>query len=356
VLLSFTKVPGTVALTYDDGPSDLSNKLLDIFDQYNGKATFFINGNNKGRGMIDDPSTGWSAIIQRMFKQGHQVASHTWSHQSLDTISGAQRQAQIVYNEIAFGNILGRYPTYIRPPYSQCASDCQALMTDLAYHVINFDVDIEDAIGHPDLQTSINDFSGNLTTKSNPDSDSMLVIGHETSFDTVNKITETMLKLINTKGFKAVTVGECLDDPKSNWYRHMDGSLDPAPPGQQKTISDKLSTSPSTKAASVQSQSAATSSTISPLGTKIADQTIFSTSQPAIFATQGVQSSSISQTHPAIAIKSTSPSPSTTNLTSSTSLVIASTAKSSAPALAQWDIGLFLLVVGSTGTILNYVA
>lgn len=71
------KVPGTVAITYDDGPSEFSNKLLDIFEQYNGKATFFINGNNKGRGDVSDPGTGWPATIKRMDKQGHQIGFHT---------------------------------------------------------------------------------------------------------------------------------------------------------------------------------------------------------------------------------------------------------------------------------------
>jgi peptidoglycan/xylan/chitin deacetylase (PgdA/CDA1 family) len=334
----YPKVPGTVAITYDDGPSEYSTKVLDLFDQYNGKATFFINGNNKGRGMIDDPNTGWPAIIQRMYKQGHQVASHTWSHQSLDIINGQQRQAQMVYNEIALGNILGRYPTYMRPPYSQCASECQSLMADLGYHIVNFDVDIEDAINHPDLQASINDFSGNLTSKSDPASDNLLVIGHETSPDTVNKITEMMLKSINSRGFKAVTVGECLDDPKSNWYRHLDGSLDPAPSPQPKMTPTKpsISTSPPTLAA--------TSSTTTTYGAKGPESAVF-LAQSASANTKTAESSSVSQTHPAIATKSPSLSPSTTSLSSSTSTDKPGAAKSSSPATVLLDNGRSFFIV-----------
>jgi peptidoglycan/xylan/chitin deacetylase (PgdA/CDA1 family) len=350
VLLTYPKVPGTIAITYDDGPSEFSTKLLDIFDEYNGKATFFVNGNNKGRGMIDDPSTGWPAIIQRMYKQGHQVASHTWSHQSLDTINGQQRQAQMVYNEIALGKILGRYPTYMRPPYSQCASECQALMADLGYHVINFDVDIEDAIKNPDLQASINDFSGNLTNKSDPRSNNMLVIGHETSPDTVNKITEMMLKSISSKGFKAVTVGECLDDPKSNWYRHMDGTLDPAPPPQPKTPLNRpsVSTSPVTKAASVSMQLAATSFAITAFATKKPDS--------SIPIAQSAESDSVSQTHPANAIKPSSLSLPATNLSSSTSANKAGAAKSLSPATALLGNRVSFFVIVLVGIMVNCVS
>jgi hypothetical protein len=259
--------------------------------------------------MIDDPGTGWPAIIQRMYKQGHQVASHTWSHQSLDTINGQQRQNQIVYNEIALGNILGRYPTYVRPPYSQCSSDCQTLMEDLGYHVINFDVDIEDAISYPDLQASINNFSGNLTSKSDLASDNLLVVGHETSSDTVHKTTEIMLKSLNARGFKAVTVGDCLDDPKSNWYRYLDGSLDPAPPPKPKTTakppvsaSASASTSASAKAASAGMQQDAKSSAATSLNSGVSTQS----------DTKTAQASLSSQTHPAVTSKASSSSASST--------------------------------------------
>lgn len=296
---------------------------------------------------MSDPSTGWPAIIQRMDKQSHQIGSHTWSHQHLDTISGQQRQAQMIYNEIALGKILGRFPTYMRPPFSQCASECQALMADLGYHVINFDVDIEDTIGRTDLQVSMNDFSGNLTAKSDPTSDSMLVIGHETSSDTVNKITEMMLKSINSKGFKAVTVGDCLDDPKSNWYRRMDGSLDPTPPREPKTVPDKPSaSSPAPKAASVNMQLAVTSFTYTASANKessTSTTTAQSASSSSVAKVSG--SSSVSQTRPTSAIKPSIMSPSPATLSSSTSAVAASVAKSYATRQAMLQNKLFSALV-----------
>ena len=49
-----------------------------------------------------------------MAAEGHQIASHTWSHQNYSTLTAAQYQNQIYYNEIAFANILGYFPTYMR--------------------------------------------------------------------------------------------------------------------------------------------------------------------------------------------------------------------------------------------------
>jgi len=137
--------PGTVAITYDDGPYIYTNYVLDLFAQYKMKATFFVTGINNGKGAIDDASTPWPAVITRMDKEGHQVASHTWSHQDLSKITQQQRLDQMVRNEMAIRNIIQKFPTYMRPPYSSCdeASGCWKDMKDLGYVVTYFDVDTD---------------------------------------------------------------------------------------------------------------------------------------------------------------------------------------------------------------------
>ena len=136
-------VAGDVAITFDDGPYIYTAGLLDLFATYNMKATFFITGVNINKGQIDDTSTAWPAVIQRMIAEGHQVASHTWSHQDLSAITQTQRYDQLVRNEMAFTNILGKFPTYMRPPYSSCTADsgCEKDMADLGYHISYFNLD-----------------------------------------------------------------------------------------------------------------------------------------------------------------------------------------------------------------------
>ncbi len=135
--------PGEVALTFDDGPYIYTDHILDLLAAAGAKATFFITGNNLGKGAID---TNWASVISRMDTDGHQVASHTWSHQDLSNITQSQMYDQMVKNEMALRNILGKYPTYMRPPYSDCSGTCQNVMSDLGYHVIYFDVDTDGTI------------------------------------------------------------------------------------------------------------------------------------------------------------------------------------------------------------------
>lgn len=59
---------GVIYLTFDDGPGDFTNTLLDILDKYEVKATFFVTGR------------GDDAVIRREDEEGHTVALHTWSH------------------------------------------------------------------------------------------------------------------------------------------------------------------------------------------------------------------------------------------------------------------------------------
>lgn len=60
-----------VYLTFDDGPSDNTDRILDILKQYNIKATFFVTGKT------DEES---QAAYQRIVKEGHTLGMHSYSH------------------------------------------------------------------------------------------------------------------------------------------------------------------------------------------------------------------------------------------------------------------------------------
>jgi peptidoglycan/xylan/chitin deacetylase (PgdA/CDA1 family) len=224
-LLSDSQVPGTVALTFDDGPYHYTSHILDLFDKYKAKATFFITGNNLGKGEIDDSTKPWPDLIKRMYNAGHQIGSHTWSHQDLSAITDDQRMNQMIYNEMALRNILGFFPTYMRPPYSSCTPACQIILANLGYHVIYFDLSTEDYMFPNNAAVPKSYFIGNLSTTINPKVHDWLVISHDIQQATSTTLAEYMLQTVLFAGFKPVTVGDCLGDPKANWYRNSGGAL-----------------------------------------------------------------------------------------------------------------------------------
>ena len=66
-------------LTFDDGPSDNTLKLLDVLDKYNAKATFFV-----------VYKEGFDNVYKEIVNRGHVLANHTYSHNYKKIYSSAE--------------------------------------------------------------------------------------------------------------------------------------------------------------------------------------------------------------------------------------------------------------------------
>ena len=98
-----------VALTFDDGPSGATTPtLLDILSDEEVPATFF---------MLGYMARNNPELVQRIEREGHEVASHTMSHQNLIRISAAAVESDINEANSVFQSILGHTPALTRPPY-----------------------------------------------------------------------------------------------------------------------------------------------------------------------------------------------------------------------------------------------
>ncbi|KAK6529408.1 hypothetical protein TWF281_008584 [Arthrobotrys megalospora] len=216
------RTTGQIALTFDDGPYLYTKRLLDILKDSGAKATFFITGSNLAKGSIDDPALPWASLIRRMYREGHQIAAHTWTHPDLETLSESSRRREMYRLELAFSKILGKIPTYMRPPYSSCEDSCLATMKILGYHVIYFDLDTDDYnhILANQIQDSVK-IATDIIRTVDPRTASIISIAHDIHPLSVLKLTVEMLKVIKAKGFQTVTVGECLGDARSYWYRSL---------------------------------------------------------------------------------------------------------------------------------------
>lgn len=117
-------------------------------------------------------------------------------------------------------NIVSFFPTYMRPPYSSCNPACMATMAELGYHVTYFDLDTDDYDNDSPLliQNAKNNFNTKISP-SNSNNDAFLVIAHDIHEQTAHNLTAFMLDTLESKGYRAVTVGQCLGDPEANWYR-----------------------------------------------------------------------------------------------------------------------------------------
>jgi peptidoglycan/xylan/chitin deacetylase (PgdA/CDA1 family) len=217
-VITTCKVPKAIALSYDDTPSNDTEELLNILKNANAKATFFVAGNSQGKGPVDTTAK-WTKIIKRMVEEGHQVGSHTWSHPDMDKIGSEERKLEMLKMERAFSNILGKYPTYMRPPYLACSESqgCLSDMKDLGYHVIAYNYDSED-YKNPDDLDKMKDRIDLVFNQTGRDGN-MLLIQHDTIQKSAIELTKHVLQRVQERGWRAITVGECLQDDPKGWYR-----------------------------------------------------------------------------------------------------------------------------------------
>ncbi len=102
--------PKQVALSFDDGPDpDWTPRILDILKKYNVKGTFF---------MIGEEAEKYVGVMQRVYREGHEIGNHTFTHPDISEVSNTQVDLQLNLTERLFASKLGVQPLYFRPPYS----------------------------------------------------------------------------------------------------------------------------------------------------------------------------------------------------------------------------------------------
>ncbi|KAK3814826.1 MAG: hypothetical protein JOS17DRAFT_760268 [Linnemannia elongata] len=136
VLDSCTR-PNSYAISFDDGPGQLTDELLDYLDEQRIKVTFFMNGDNWN--CIYRPES--QRLLKRAFNAQHQIASHPWSHRNLGTLSEREIRQEMYKIEDAFRDILGVVPKYMRPPYGEHSERVLKIMESMGYVMILWDVD-----------------------------------------------------------------------------------------------------------------------------------------------------------------------------------------------------------------------
>ncbi len=137
-----------VALSFDDGPDpEWTPKILDVLKKYNVSGTFF---------MIGEEAENNVGVMKRVYREGHEIGNHTFTHPDISSISSAQVKLQVVATERLFAAKLGVNPLYFRPPYSidqEPDTNDQAapveLIQNLGYVVVGNKIDTDDWDEHP---------------------------------------------------------------------------------------------------------------------------------------------------------------------------------------------------------------
>ncbi|HDR6268148.1 polysaccharide deacetylase family protein [Bacillus thuringiensis] len=99
-----------VYLTFDDGPSELTGKFLDVLKEQNVASTFFMQGSNL-------QNTSFQENVKRAVKEGHYIGAHSMTHNSDKLYKKGQFVPEMKETLALIHNITGTTPKLVRPPY-----------------------------------------------------------------------------------------------------------------------------------------------------------------------------------------------------------------------------------------------
>ena len=122
-----------VALTFDDGPfTKVTNRIMDVLLEYEAGATFFVVGSRLEM---------YSDTLKRLYENGFEVASHTWSHKNLNKLTEKQITKEITRTLDGLKKYMPVENVLLRPPYGSADETVRGLAKTA---LINWSLDSED--------------------------------------------------------------------------------------------------------------------------------------------------------------------------------------------------------------------
>lgn len=116
----------TVVLTFDDGPSKVLTKILDILEIEDVPAMFFW------QTRLLYPKRPW----QRVLDEGHGIGTHTINHPNLANMTYEQQYKQIKTSTSDLECITGEKIRYFRPPFGQYNADTILIAEELGLQTV----------------------------------------------------------------------------------------------------------------------------------------------------------------------------------------------------------------------------
>ena len=176
-----------VALTYDDGPSIYTPRILKTLKDNNSVATFFVVGSRVST---------YSKTIRQAYDNGCEIGNHTYNHKILTRVGKTEVQNQVSKTNEAVKKITGVNPVVMRPPGGGTNSD------------------IKSWVGMPSILWSIDTLDWRTRNSAstqqavlNHIKDGDIVLMHDLYEATANA-SQTIIPTLVSRGYQLVTVSE----------------------------------------------------------------------------------------------------------------------------------------------------
>lgn len=184
------RIPGSFSLSFDEGPSEYTFRLLECLKKYNRKCGFYIDPFNV--------TEGTASAVSRMFKDGHTVGLSVCSDISLTDVSLEESRSIISKYANEYSRVIGWLPGSVRLPRQGYYSD------DINYCLSNGMTVCEPSIDSadfsnpnfiPSIISSLDSFS--------PSTSGIIILMRDTYNYSVDKIDE-VVSALTSRGYEFI--------------------------------------------------------------------------------------------------------------------------------------------------------
>jgi peptidoglycan/xylan/chitin deacetylase (PgdA/CDA1 family) len=121
----------SVALTFDDGPSEDTERVLDLLDRLDLRAAFFMIGRHVER---------FPRVARSVAERGHEIGNHSYSHPIYLYSRGRETRRQLMWTQAVIEDATGVSPRLARPPCGVRTPAYFAAARELELRTVQWDV------------------------------------------------------------------------------------------------------------------------------------------------------------------------------------------------------------------------
>lgn len=195
-----------VAISFDAAwGNEQTSELLDILDQYDVKATFFLVGQ-----WVDN----YPDSVKEIASKGHDVENHSNTHAHMPELSLEGMAEEIMSCNEKIEALTGKSPTLFRPPYGDYNNDVVGAVKNCGMYCIQWDVD---SLDWKDLSAA--DITQRVTSKLQNGS---IVLLHNGAKNTPAAL-PSIIEGIRAQGYELVPISELV--PEGEYTTDHEGRM-----------------------------------------------------------------------------------------------------------------------------------
>ncbi|MDR0228205.1 MAG: polysaccharide deacetylase family protein [Flavobacteriaceae bacterium] len=183
-----------IAITFDDGPTLFTPKVLELLQQHQAKATFFCIGKQVEQ---------YPDILQQIVAQKHTIGNHTYTHtHKMGFLSASEVLEEIQQAEKTIYTAIGLQTQFFRPPFGVTNPNIAKALKQTHYKVIGWNIRSLDTV--IDEEERIFE---RIKKKVKPGA---IILLHDTTDKTV-AVLARLLNYLEQQGYQAVGINELLN-------------------------------------------------------------------------------------------------------------------------------------------------